>query len=258
VVSLGAHGVVTRLTLQTRPAFDLRQHVWQDAPLALVLEQFDDIVDSAYSVSLFRDPAKPDVIDQIWTKSDADADPPDGSAWGATAASEARHPIAGQDARAATAQLGSRRPWFDVLPHFRPEFTPSSGDEQQSEYLVDRAHGAAAVAAVYRLDLSATLQVMEIRTVASDDMWLSPAFARDSVALHFTWHNDDAAVLRACAAVEEALTDFAPRPHWGKVFTLDRVAVRAGYPRLADFRAVRARNDPEGKFGNAFLDELLS
>jgi xylitol oxidase len=258
VVALGAHGVVTRLTLRTRPAFDLRQRVWQDAPLEAVLDGFDAIMGSAYSVSLFSDPRRRDVIDQIWTKSDAEADAPDGAAWGAVPAAEPRHPIAGQDARAATPQLGKRHPWFEVLPHFRSSFTPSSGDEQQSEYLVAREDGAAAVAAVQRLELSQALQVMEIRTVASDDMWLSPAFGRDSVALHFTWHNDDAAVRRSCAAVEAALADFAPRPHWGKVFTVDPATVRNAYPRLRDFRELRARHDPGGKFANAFLDAYLS
>jgi alditol oxidase len=258
VVSLGAHGVVTRLTLQTRPAFDMRQRVWQDAPLETVLERFDDIMSSAYSVSLFSDARRPNLIDQIWTKSEADIDAPDGTTWGATPATEPRHPIAGQDARAATAQLAERHPWFEVLPHFRHSFTPSSGDEQQSEYLVARSDGVAAVAAVHQLDLSDALQVMEIRTVASDEMWLSPAFARDSVALHFTWHNNDAAVSQACAAVEAALADFAPRPHWGKVFTLDAAEVGSGYPRLADFQQLRARHDPSGKFGNTFLDDLLS
>jgi xylitol oxidase len=53
------------------------------------------------------------------------------------------------------------------------------------------------------------------------------------------------------------LVDFAPRPHWGKVFTLDPAAVRDRYPRLADFARLRARHDPDGKFGNDFLDMFV-
>jgi xylitol oxidase len=257
VVALGALGVVTRLTLATRPAFDVRQHVWRDAPLATVLDRFDDIMASAYSVSLFSSSHRADDIDQIWTKCHADDDPPDGSAWGAMPADEALHPIAGTDARATTPQLGERRPWFEVLPHFRESFTPSSGDEQQSEYLVRREHGPAAIAAVHELDLRDALQVMEIRTVAADELWLSPAYRRDCAGLHFTWHNDDSAVRRACRAVERALADFAPRPHWGKVFTLDPDVVRAGYPRLPDFQRLRLRHDPASKFGNAFLERFV-
>lgn len=186
-----------------------------------------------------------------------DGDAPVGAAWGANAATRARHPIAGMDARAATPQLDGRHPWFEVLPHFRAGFTPSSGNEQQSEYFLARTDGAQALAALHQLDLTGSLQVMEIRTVAADEMWLSPAFARESVALHFTWHNDDTVVRRATAAVEAVLSDFAPRPHWGKVWTLDAEVVRDSYPRLPDFRRLREHHDPDGKFGNAFLDSVL-
>jgi xylitol oxidase len=257
VVALGALGVVTRLTLATRPAFDLRQYVWCDAPSASVLENFDAVLDAGYSVSLFADPGRPDVIGRIFVKASADAEPPDGTAWGAQAATAPMHPIAGEDARAATPQLGEVRPWFEVLPHFRLSFTPSSGDEQQSEYFVDRRSGAAALEAILRLDLSEALQVMEIRTVRGDDLWLSPATGRDTVTLHFTWHNRDDAVRRACLAVEKALRPFDPRPHWGKVFFLDPDEVRSRYDRLPAFAAVAAQHDPNRKFGNAFLETYV-
>lgn len=256
-VALGALGVATRLTLATVPAFELRQRVWLDAPLPSVLEHFAEIMASGYSVSLFRHPHRREVIDQIWVLSPADDEAPDGAAWGARPAAEPVHPIAGQDARATTPQLGERRSWFEVLPHFRVEFTPSSGDEQQSEYLIAREHGPAALAAVHRLDLTDALQVMEVRTIAADDLWLSPAHGRDSVAFHFTWHNRDAAVRRGCAAVEAALAEFGPRPHWGKVFGLDPAVLRARYPRLPDFRRLAAEHDPERKFGNRFLERFI-
>jgi xylitol oxidase len=150
-------------------------------------------------VSLFSWPHRRDLIDQIWIKSRVETETPDGTTWGARAATEPEHPVAGQDARAASPQLGERRPWYEVLPHFRASFTPSSGDEQQTEYLIPRQHGPAAVAALQQLDLTDVLQVMEIRTVAADDLWLSPAYRRDTIAVHFTWHNRDAAVLPACA-----------------------------------------------------------
>jgi len=257
VLALGAAGVMTRLTLATRPAFDMRQQVWRDAPLSRVLAHFDDIMSCAYSVSLFSEPGRRDVIDQIWIKSHADAQPPDGAVWGARAATEPAHPITGHDSRAATEQGGRRAPWFEVLPHFRASFTPSSGDEQQSEYLVARRHAGAALGAVHRLDLDDALQVMEVRTVAAEQLWLSPAFGRDSVAIHFTWHNRDAEVRRACAAVERALDAFEPRPHWGKVFTLEPLTIRQSYPRLVDFQQLAARHDPNRKFGNAFLDAFI-
>jgi xylitol oxidase len=257
VLSLGALGITTRMGLATRPAFAMRQQVWLEAPLDGVLAHFDEILDSAYSVSILGQPGRRDVIDQIWVKAAADAALPDGRAWGAVPAEEPVHMIGGQDARACTPQDGTMRPWSEILPHFRIEFTPSSGDEQQSEYFVGRDDGAAAVAAVRALDLDEALQVMEIRTIAADGLWLSPFRDRDTVALHFTWHNRDDKVQRACAAVEAALRPFDVRPHWGKVHGFTPDAVRAHVPGLEDFRALIARHDPERKFGNRFLADFV-
>ncbi len=96
--------------------------------------------------------------------------------------------------------------------------------------------------------------VCEVRTVAADDLWLSPCGGRDTVALHFTWVDDDALVGAAVRGVEAAFAPFGPRPHWGKVFAADP---RAHYPRLADFGALLDRHDPERKFGNDFLNRFV-
>ena len=256
VLSLGALGVVTRLTLAVEPSYEIRQQVWLDAPLDTVLEHYDEITAAGYSVSLFSGPDSPGRIDQIWIKT-RDGQPADGTRWGARPADADVHPLAGQDARAATEQRGVPGAWFERLPHFRLSFTPSAGDEQQTEYLVPREHAPAAIAAVHELDLGAALQVAEFRTIAADDMWLSPFHQRATAGIHFTWHNDDEAVAPAVAAVEKALAAFDPRPHWGKRFGVGADVVRAQYPRLAEFRALAARHDPERKFGNAFLDEYV-
>jgi xylitol oxidase len=121
---------------------------------------------------------------------------------------------------------------------------------------VDRVDGPAAIEAVLRLDLDDVLQVAEFRTIAPDDLWLSP-FQRPSTGIHFTWHDDDQKVSRALQAVHEALAPFDPRPHWGKVFHVDAGAVRRHYPRLGDFRALLDRDDPDRKFGNAFLERYV-
>ena len=255
-LNLGALGVVTRMTLALEPTYDVAQEVWLDAPLERVLEHYAEIAASAYSVSLFNDPGTPGRMDQIWVKRRNDA-PVDGTRWGATAATEDVHPIAGQDARAATVQRGRPGPWHERLPHFRASFTPSSGDEQQSEFFVDRADGPAAIEAVVALELRDALQVNEFRTIAADDLWLSPFHDRESTALHFTWHDDDGLVQAALERVRAALAPFDPRPHWGKVFAFDRDEVQRHYPRLADFRALAERFDPDRKFGNEFLETYV-
>ncbi len=256
VLALGALGVATRVTLATEPTYDLRQDVFLDAPLPTVLENLDEIMASGYSVSMFTGLARPDVIDKIWVKTRG-ADAPDGRRWGARAADTTQHPITGQDTNAATEQLGRLGPWPARLPHFRLEFTPSSGDEQQSEFLVPREHGADAIRAVHELDLRGVLQVAEFRTVAADELWLSPCHGRATLALHFTWIDDDAAVRAAVTALERALAPFDPRPHWGKVFVTEPGAVRAHYPQLDRFRALAAHHDPQRRFGNAFLDRYI-
>lgn len=254
VLALGALGVVTRLTLAVEPAYEVRQDVWLHAAMPAVLNQLDEIMTSGYSVSLFTTFARPGVLDQIWVKSRVGTPVFDGRSVGAVATSAAMHPIAGQDGSSATAQFGVPGPWHERLPHFRLEFTPSNGDEQQSEYLLPRSSGAAALETIQALDLSAALQICEVRTIAADDLWLSPFRGRDTLALHFTWVDDDALVAAAVDAVEAALAPFDPRPHWGKVF---RAAPTWHRPALAEFRALLDRHDPDRKFGNAFLAEHI-
>jgi xylitol oxidase len=255
VLALGALGIVTSVTMRIEPAYEVRQDVWLDAPFQTVLDRFEQITAAGYSVSVFTEFGRPDVVDKIWVKSRTDRPPADGREWGARPADEAQHPISGEDTSAATQQLGVPGPWHARLPHFRLEFTPSSGEEQQSEYLLPREHGAAAFDALRSVDaLRPPLMVCEVRTVAADELWLSPCGGRDTVALHFTWVDDDALVDAAVRGLEAALAPFDARPHWGKVFVADP---REHYPRLADFRELLDRHDPQRKFGNDFLRRFV-
>jgi xylitol oxidase len=196
-------------------------------------------------------------MDYVWIKRRAGSEPVDGTPWGARPADSDVHPIAGQDTRAATEQRGRPGPWHERLPHFRASFTPSSGDEQQSEYFVPVERGPEAIEAVLALDIDDALQVAEFRNIAADGLWLSPFRGRTTTALHFTWHNDDSAVATAVDEVEKALAPFDPRPHWAKVFRRPPEEVRGHYPALADFRRLVDRYDPGHKFGNPFLDAFV-
>ena len=252
VLALGSLGIVTRLTLAVEPSYDVRQDVWIDAPLPGVLERLDEIMASGYSVSMFRD-ARPDVVAQIWVKSRVGADLADGAAWGAKPAAIAMHPVPGIDPAPATQQMGVPGPWHERLPHFRLSHTPSSGSEQQSEWMVGRENGAAALRAVSELDLGPVLQVAEVRSIAADELWLSPFYRRDTLALHFTWFDDDAQVAEAVGKIERALEPFEARPHWGKVF---QVPPRP--ERLPDFVKLMAEHDPNGKFRNDFIERYVT
>ncbi|NJP44170.1 FAD-binding protein [Actinacidiphila epipremni] len=256
VVALGALGVVTHLTLDLRPDFAVRQQVRTGLELADALAHFDAITSAAYSVSLFTDWRAPRFT-QVWLKQLADAPAAD-FPWAGPATAKL-HPVPGVDPVHCTEQFDTPGPWHERLPHFRPGFTPSSGEELQSEYLVPRAHATAALTALdaLRETVAPVLQICEVRTVAADRLWLSPAYGRDTVGLHFTWVADTEAVRPVLGAVEAALAPYEPRPHWGKLFTTEPAQVRARYPRMDDFRALVAATDPAGTFSNAFLDRML-
>jgi xylitol oxidase len=261
VVSLGALGVVTRLALDVVPAYDVRQTVHENLPLPALLRHFDDVTSAAYSVSLFTD-WRGDVINQVWLKRRVGDDHPgaaDLTSLGATPAARDLHPIAGISAENCTPQMDVPGPSHERLPHFRMEFTPSAGEELQSEYFVAREHAADALRAIdaMRERIAPLLLISEIRTIAADDLWLSPCYRRDSVAIHFTWKKDWSGVQTLLPAIEAQLAPFDARPHWGKLFTVPPEVVQARYERLDDFRELARTFDPLGRFRNAFLDRYV-
>ncbi|SBS72367.1 FAD-binding protein [uncultured Microbacterium sp.] len=255
VVSLGALGVVTALELDVVPTYDIAQTVFEGVRWDAALQGFDELQRAGDSVSLFTTWRSADVVDQVWVKGRGVA--PDLAAFGGSPAQGPRHPLPGIDPAPCTVQGGEPGPWFDRLPHFRLDFTPSAGEELQSEYLVPRADAVAAIGALRTLAprIAPLLQVCEVRTIAEDRLWLSPAYETDAVGLHFTWLRDVPGVTALLPELEAALPRTA-RPHWGKVFTLPGADAAARYPRWADFAALRKRTDPHGRFGNAFLGGL--
>ncbi|WP_255953668.1 FAD-binding protein [Streptomyces odontomachi] len=255
VVSLGALGVVLALTLDLEPAYPMRQHVYTGLPLADL--DFAAVTGAAYSVSLFTDWRAPR-FNQVWVKQRTDREAAPDFPWAAPA-TEPLHPVPGMPAGNCTPQLGEEGPWHERLPHFRAQFMPSSGAELQSEYLLPREHAGAALQVLdtIRETLAPVLQICEVRTVAADAQWLSPAYRRDTVALHFTWVKDTAAVLPVVRLLEDRLAPFEARPHWGKVFTTAPDVLRARYPRIADFAALAEALDPSHTFRNPFVDRVL-
>lgn len=261
-VSLGTLGIISALTLTVQPTFAMRQHVYEAMDFQAALEHLDGVLASAYSVSLFTTWREP-VFDEVWVKQRLDrpeGEGPTAHEWlGARLAAGPCHPVPTMDPLVCTQQLDVPGPWHERLPHFRLDFTPSAGDELQTEYLVDRRLAADALRALseVRSSIAAVLHVGEIRSIAGDQLWLSPAFGRDSVAIHFTWISDTTAVMPVVALVEEVLAPFSPRPHWGKVFSLLPDVVAAQYPHLHDAVRLADRFDPAGKFRNPFTDRYL-
>jgi len=261
VVHLGALGVVSSLTVGLVPSFDVSQRVYENLPLEVLDDRFTDVMTSAYSVSLFTDWRAPRLT-QVWIKQRLDvpaSSVPEAPWFTATPATSPRHPVPGASPDACTQQLGVPGRWYDRLPHFRPGFKPSAGDELQSEYLLPVAYAVPALHALNQIRdrLAPVLRICEIRVVAADQLWLSPCYRRDSVAFHFTWIADAAAVRPVVTLAERQLAPFGPRPHWGKVFTTPREDLRARYERLPAFLDLMRRFDPSGKFRNAYTARCL-
>ena len=261
VVHLGALGVVTRLILEVVPSFEVSQRVYEGLPLDVLDDHFAAIMASGYSVSMFTDWRAPRLT-QLWIKSLAEDGPPpiaDEPWFTAAPAPSARHPVPGQSPETCTQQLGVPGPWFERLPHFKPEFTPSAGDELQTEYLLPAGQAVAALHALRQVSerIAGVLRICEIRMIAADELWLSPACEQDSVAFHFTWLPDTAAVLPVVSLLERQLAPFGPRPHWGKIFTTPAGELAGRYRRLPDFLDLARHYDPAGKFRNAYTARCL-
>lgn len=255
-VGLGALGAVTRVTLDIEPTFALTQHVYEGLSWESFDAHFDALTAAGHSVSVFTNWAE--TAGSVWIKRrlTEQLEPMPDELYGARVATSERHPIPGGDAAHSTPQLGAPGPWFERLPHFRPEFTASAGEELQSEYFVSRAHASAAIHAIRGLAprIQPLLYVSEIRTIAADTLWMSPQHNQATVAIHFTWRLDEQEVLLALAEIEDALAPFAARPHWAKVFVADARTLAARYERLPDFARLVTRLDPRGAFRNDWLE----
>jgi len=258
VVGLGCLGIVTRVTLAVQPFYEMRQRVFEDVSWDRLLERLDEIFAAGGSVSVFHRCGA--TTEQVWVKrrdlpgsrgEDSDL----AELLGVAPATAAVHPVLGADPVNCTEQLGVAGPWSERLPHFRSGFTPSSGEELQSEFFVARADAAAAIEAVRGLRdaIVPHLLVSELRTIAGDALWLSPQHGRDTLAIHFTWRRRPTEVDAVVAQIEAALAPFAARPHWGKVFTAEAAAIAPLYPRMAEFRDLRERMDPDGVLVNDWL-----
>jgi xylitol oxidase len=242
--------VVVRVVLDVVAEFELRQQVFEGLPWPTVEANLHELLALGYSTSLFTRWTTAGV-DQVWVKSTVPID----RCFGAIPADGPRHPITGTDPAHTTKQLGVPGPSAERLPHFRLGFTPSSGEELQSEYAVAREHAVDALRALRPLGptLTPLLLTSEIRAVARDPLWLSPFYERDSVCFHFTWKPHAEQVYAVLPLIEATLAPFTPRPHWGKLFVQSAAPL---YPRLPEFRALRASLDPNRVFANAFDSQL--
>lgn len=261
VVALGAIGILTKITLDLLPAFDMQQLVYLNLPMKELVQNFNAIASAGYSVSLFTN-WKNHLVNEVWIKNIVKPDHANVSLqdlFGAVAATKNMHPLENESAENCTDQMGIAGPWFDRLPHFKMGFKPSAGEELQSEYFVDIAYAYDAIMAVEKLKekISPHLFVSEIRTIAADQLWMSPCYKKTCVAIHTTWKREQETVMQLLPLMEARLEPFKPVPHWGKLFTMTPQLLQSRYEKLDDFKQLVHTFDPEGKFQNDYLSNLL-
>jgi len=256
VVGLGLGGIAYQYELKIETTFTIRQVVYPEIPLDVLQRNFDQIMGTAYSVSYFTDWSSAQV-GNLWCKFRDNEVIPE-SVGGSAKADKKYHPIPSVDPVACTDQLGESGHWHQRLSHFKLEFTPSVGEEIQTEFFIDRKDAAAAIEAISKLgeEITPLLWITELRTIAADDLWLSGAYQRDTLGIHFTWKKD-LAIYPVIEKVEAALRPFNYRPHWGKVFTADAKYLSTVYPKMSEFKALTEALDPKSKFENLFTRKFI-
>jgi L-gulono-1,4-lactone dehydrogenase len=130
---------------------------------------------------------------------------------------------------------------------------------KEQEYAIPRESLADVLAEVRSLFARRDWRIsfpIEVRVTPGDDPWLSTAYGRDSayIAIH-VFHASPH--LEYFHDVETVMTAADGRPHWGKMHTRSADSLRRAYPRFGDFVELRNELDPERRFGNAYLNQVL-
>ncbi|THK37429.1 FAD-binding protein [Ensifer sp. MPMI2T] len=246
-VSVGMLGVISEITLQTMDAYNLHEKLWR-CDFDECMEQHDELAAKHRHFGFFWCPVPesrhcyclPDMSAISTTSKTSDVcemkviditdQPPMEQPFEKIAYSSEIYPI-------------------EYIPNFH-----------ELEYAVPVAHGKDAVRAVRKLMLEkhpTCIYPIEYRFTAGDSGWISPFYEQDSITLSVSGE-PGIDYWEYLKDVDTILRQYGSRPHWGKLHFLGAEDVTALYPRAGDFRALRARVDPEGCFLNDHLRQLFA
>ena len=268
-VSVGALGVVTAVTLQTVPAFTL-EGLDRGRPLDEVLEHIDELADGSDHFEFFTFPYSPLALTRTnrrvpgppqprrprraWLEDDVIKN---GFFGLMCRTGRARPPLIPRINRLVSRLGGMESRLVDRS--YRIFATPRSVRFTEMEYAIPREHVVEAIRTVRALVEDGGLAVgfpFEVRFVAPDDAFLSPAGGRETayIASHMFEGMEFEPFMRG---VERIMDGFGGRPHWGKRHFQTAETLRPRYPEWDRFAAVRERLDPEGRFANDYVRRVL-
>jgi FAD-linked oxidoreductase len=271
-VAMGTLGVMTEITMRVRPAYRLAEKNFLLSPKDL-FTQLDTLVANNRHFEFFWFPYAEVAICKTLNETNEPAP----------------EPRSAEDMRARGERVGTDSQTFAAINRVLPfapfllgpahrlfsQLMPGHGHARWSheifpsprpirfnemEYAVPFERGADCVRAI--LDTIRRKRIntgfpLEFRSVAPDDIWLSPFYQRKSttIAVHQYFTVDPAKLFDACEAVFRA---YAGRPHWGKRHTRTADELRSLYPEFDRFLALRRKLDPTGKFLNPHLGAMLA
>ncbi len=262
-VSLGALGLVTRMTLQNRTPYRLKAKNWVQ-PIEEVLESFDESAARHRHFEMFPLTHSDYALTLSIDETDEPVNNPPPSAEEAAAFGQA---MAGW----ASLPPGERQPHIDGLAQ---AIEPTEAVDEsykilsnirnnrfnEMEYSVPLESGAACLREVLRTIKEQEIDVvfpLEYRYVRRDDTWLSMSSGDEdhaAISIHRTASEDYRPYFDA---IEPIFWKYGGRPHWGKLHSLGAEELSRLYPRFGDFQALRAELDPQGRMLNAHLRKLL-
>jgi L-gulonolactone oxidase len=267
-VGLGALGALAEVTLRCVPAFTLHG-VDAQAPLAEVLERFDELISANDHFEFFVFPHADVALTRTNNRTDRAPNPP------SRLSAYVNDVLLANRALEIFCRAGRR--WPSQIPRINRLITRLAGGRErvdrsaaifasprlvrftEMEYCVPRASTVEAVRRVLALIEREEFAVpfpIEVRAVAPDDALLSTASERESgfIAVHMFEGMEWEPYFRA---VEAIMDEHDGRPHWGKRHFQTAAALRPRYPHWDRFAAVRARLDPHGVFANDWTERVL-
>lgn len=261
-LSLGMFGIATEIEVAVVPAFHLAERIekrrWDE-----VRESYDDLAGTHRHIEFWFFPHADEVILKTLEPCDPCDAPPSTTDMEETAFRRVLDMAAKLPVLTPWLQKGMMKTRFDG--HRRgPAHAIFPSDRtirfEEMEYEMPRAVGLDALSEVVgwirRKRLPVTFP-FEYRTVAADDIWMSPMNAGPvaAISMHqyakMPWADH-------FAGAEAIFRGFGGRPHWAKRHTLTRGDVDTLYPMAERYRAVRRAADPQGKFLNMHLESLFS